>query len=105
MPGMLFMPQFTLISARRFRFLACTALVLLGACGKGAEPPAGKAAGAQVLPGTISDSMLNVDRTQSQPLLAPPPPPKGLAVDTASDDAADTAAPAPALPDAPATAN
>lgn len=77
--------------------LLCTAL--LGGCGKAPAPPAGKAAGAQVLPGTISDSMLDLDKSQSQPLLQPAPRSHAAGPDTASDAADDTAA-APA--DAPA---
>jgi hypothetical protein len=98
---MLFMPM----PARSCRFLICTALVLLAGCEKAAQPPAGKAAGAQVLPGTISDSMLDVDRSQSQPLLAPPPRTRDDAGVTATDDASDAAVDAPAKPDAAVPAN
>lgn len=68
---------------------------LLCACGKAPAPPAGKAAGAEVLPGTISDAMLNVDQSQSRPLLQPAPKKAGPAAD-ASDPADDAAADAPA---------
>jgi hypothetical protein len=98
---MLFMP----LPVCRLRFVTCAALVLLAGCGKAAEPPAGKAAGAQVLPGTISDAMLDVDRSQSQPLLAPPPRARDATIDTATGDASDAPSDAPVLPDAPATAN
>jgi hypothetical protein len=46
---------------------------VLAGCGKAAEPPAGKAAGAQVLPGSISDAMLDLDQSQARPLLQPVP--------------------------------
>jgi hypothetical protein len=80
----------------------CLALLLAG-CSKGAEPPAGKAAGAQVLPGSISDAMLDLDQSRARPLLQPPPPTVVTANDAASDAPSDVAAePAAAVP-APAT--
>ncbi len=91
--------------ARACCVLAATVLLLVG-CSKPADQPAGKAAGADVLPGTISDAMLDVDQSRSQPLLQPPPPSKAAAVDTPSDDASDAEAEAPAKPDAaPAPTN
>ena len=74
---------------------------LLCACGKAPAPPAGKAAGAEVLPGTISDAMLNVDQSQSRPLLQPPPRKAGPAAD--ASDSADDAPEAAAEPAKPAT--
>ena len=84
--------------------LALLCAAALGGCGKAPAPPAGKAAGAQVLPGTISDSMLNLDQSQAQPLLQPAPRTRAAGPDTASDAADDpAAAPAdspPAKPEA-----
>jgi hypothetical protein len=83
------------MSIRALCVLPVTCLALLQAgCGKGADQPAGKAAGAEVLPGTISDAMINVDQSQSQPLLQPAPPSKTTAAD-APDDAASDATAAP----------
>ena len=94
------------LPACSFRSLTCAALLLaLGACGKGADQTAGKAAGAQVLPGTISDAMLNLDQSHSQPLLQPVQHTKDAAPDAATDDASDAAADTPVKPDAPAPAN
>jgi len=80
--------------------LPAICLALLAGCNKPAEQPAGKAAGAEVLPGTISDAMLNVDQSRSQPLLQPPPATKAAAVDAPSEAASDAEADAPANPDA-----
>jgi hypothetical protein len=80
--------------------IVCCATLLLAACGKPADQPAAKAAGGQVLPGTISDAMLNLDQSKSQPLLQPAPvvhgPANADASDAAAEPAADAAAPAPA---------
>lgn len=82
----------------------CLVLVLLlGACGKGADQPATKAAGAKVLPGSISDAMLNLDQSHAQPLLQPPLPAQEPAADhtgrsaAAAVDATEPAAPAAAV--------
>lgn len=75
------------------------ALLLLSACGKSSAPPAGKAAGADVLPGTISDAMINVDQSQSRPLLQPPPRAHGPAIEVS--DAPDAPSEAPAEPAKP----
>ena len=70
-------------------------LLVLAACNKAPAPSATKAAGADVLPGTISDAMLNTDRSQAQPMLQPYVGHKNAKAD-ASDDASDAAADAPA---------
>jgi hypothetical protein len=70
--------------------LLATCLALAG-CSKGADQPAGKAAGAQVLPGTISDAMLNLDQSRARPLLQPEPRTVASASDAASDEPSDTA--------------
>ena len=82
----------------------CLALVLLlGACQKGADQPAAKAAGAKVLPGSISDAMLDLDQSHAQPLLQPYSPAQEPAADHTGDsaaeavDATEPAAPAAAV--------
>jgi hypothetical protein len=75
---------------RSARILLASCLALAG-CGKAAEQPAGKAAGAQVLPGTISDAMLNLDQSRARPLLQPVPRTVVSASDAASDEPVDTA--------------
>ncbi|KUR77321.1 hypothetical protein AQZ50_10940 [Novosphingobium sp. Fuku2-ISO-50] len=82
--------------------LAPVALSGLSGCGKGTQAPAGKAAGAQVLPGTISDSMLDLDRSQAQPLLQPVQRSRPSAADIMGEDtggAASDAAPDKVAPD------
>ena len=69
--------------------LICAALALSG-CTKAAPPPSGKAAGGEVLPGTISDAMLNLDRSQAQAPLQPVAEHQAPA-DVASDDASGVA--------------
>ncbi len=76
----------------------------LGACTKAANQPADKAAGAQVLPGSISDSMLDLDRSRAQPLLQPPPRADKAVAASASDQASDAAPDQPARPEPAATA-
>ena len=88
--------------ARPTMLAAICALLALSGCGKGAQPPAGKAAGAQVLPGTISDSMLDLDRSQAQPLLQPAQRSRPSAADIMGEDAdgaASDAAPDKVAPD------
>ncbi|WP_156428295.1 hypothetical protein [Novosphingobium sp. FSW06-99] len=80
---------------------ALTCALMLAGCDKPAQPAPGKAAGADVLPGTISDSMLDLDQSRARPLLQPVPRNPTAATDTASDApseaaAADSAAPPPA---------
>lgn len=77
----------------------CLALAL-GACDKTPDHSAAKAAGGKVLPGTISDAMLNLDQSRARPLLQPPVRERGPAADATGDNADDTAA-----PDAPAPAD
>lgn len=90
--------------ATRCLLVACVALALSG-CGKAANQPASKAAGAQVLPGTISDSMLNLDQSRAQPLLQPAPTIQSAAKGTPTADASEIpadSAPVPPEPAAPA---
>jgi hypothetical protein len=48
--------------------------LMLGGCGKQAAPASALTASGEVLPGSVSDAMLNTDRSQSEAPLAPPPP-------------------------------
>ena len=66
----------------------CLALAL-GACDKTPDHSAAKAAGGKVLPGTISDAMLNLDQSRARPLLQPPPREQGPAAEATGDSSAD----------------
>jgi hypothetical protein len=94
-----------MISSPARPMIAALVLLALSGCGKSAPPPAGKAAGAQVLPGTISDAMLDVDTSHSQPLLQPVQARNRTTADDimgdASDGASDAAPPDAAEPAAP----
>ena len=46
-------------------------LLLLSACGSEKADPNARAAGGEVLPGTISDAMIDLDRSTATPPLAP----------------------------------
>ncbi|WP_298192097.1 hypothetical protein [Novosphingobium sp.] len=78
-------------------------VLLLGACGKSSAPQAGPTASGEVLPGTVSDAMLETDRSQALAPLAPAAhsaaarPDASTAAD-ASEAASDPAAPAEATP-------
>ncbi len=54
---------------------SCLALalapLLLCSCGKSASPQAGPTASGEILPGTVSDAMLDTDRSQAEAPLAP----------------------------------
>lgn len=53
---------------------ALAACVLLTGCGRKSDDSKAQAAGGEVLPGTVSDAMIDSDRSQAQaPLLAPSP--------------------------------
>ena len=71
---------------------ALTCALRLAGCDKPAPPAPGKAAGADVLPGTISDSMLDLDQSRARPLLQPVPRNPTAATDTASDAPSEAAA-------------
>jgi len=73
---------------------ALVLLATLGGCQKGAEADKGaaKAAGGDVLPGSVSDAMIDLDGATGTPPLQPPPKAK-----------ADSAAADPAKPDASAS--
>ncbi|MDK4807073.1 MAG: hypothetical protein OC190_11030 [Novosphingobium aromaticivorans] len=61
------------------RWLVAGALALLAGC-HGQESPAdkagAKAAGGEVLPGSVSDAMIDLDGATGTPPLQPPPPVK-----------------------------
>lgn len=85
-------------------------LLLLAGCDSLSAPKAGPTARGEVLPGTVSDAMLNTDRSQAQPPLAPvakSPADKDKTVDGAatslSDAASDASAPAESGPAAEAS--
>jgi hypothetical protein len=70
----------------------------LSACSKPAPPPAGKAAGGEVQPGTISDAMLDLDKSQAQAPLQPVQDRKVTAADIMGDNASGAASDAAAEP-------
>jgi hypothetical protein len=51
--------------------LAVVPLLLLGACGKSSAPQASSTASGEILPGTVSDAMLDTDRSQAEAPLTP----------------------------------
>lgn len=71
----------------------------LGGCGKKGDDKAAAAAGAEVLPGTISDDMINLDTSTASPPLAPVHTEKKKA---AAPSASEAAAEAPVAGDDPA---
>ncbi|WP_421851454.1 hypothetical protein [Novosphingobium sp.] len=82
----------------RSLLLVLAPLLLLGACGKSSTPQAGPTASGEILPGSVSDAMLDTDRSQAQAPLAPVAHSAAPKVDTsaaadASDPATDAAAP------------
>jgi hypothetical protein len=46
-------------------------LLMLGGCDQQSGTQAGPTASGEILPGTVSDAMLNTDRSQAEPPLAP----------------------------------
>ncbi len=89
--------------------LALAPLLLLGACGKSSAPQASSTASGEILPGSVSDAMLETDRSQAQAPLAPAAHSSAAKADSSatgdsSAAAADAAAPteaAAADPEAP----
>lgn len=86
--------------------LLIVSALLLSACDRKAE--SGKAASpqvAEILPGSISDDMINLDTSTASPPLAPAKaasPAPAADSSKAGADEADAAAPARAAPDVPA---
>lgn len=58
------------VSLRTALFTTALAITLT-ACGSEKTDPNAKAAGGEILPGTISDSMINLDTSTAEPPLAP----------------------------------
>ncbi|BEV02386.1 hypothetical protein [Novosphingobium olei] len=97
------------LPARLFLF-APLAVLALSACGKKDDGNAAQAAGGEVLPGTVSDSMINLDTSTSEPPLQPVQPSAGAKTakapaDDASGAADEPEAEAPAPAAAPAAAS
>lgn len=84
------------------RSLALGLCLLAGACDKKADEASTSAAGGEVLPGTISDAMINLDTSTASPPLAAVHAEKKAAAPEASEAAADEAVAEPAAPAAPA---
>lgn len=51
--------------------IALAPLLLVTACGKSSGPQAGPTASGEILPGSVSDAMLDTDRSQAVAPLAP----------------------------------
>ncbi len=51
--------------------LVLAPLLLLGSCGKSSAPQAASTASGEILQGSVSDAMLNTDRSQAEAPLAP----------------------------------
>lgn len=71
---------------------ALAPLLLLASCGKSSAPQAASTASGEILPGSVSDAMLDTDRSQAQPPLAPAAHSAAKKVDSnASAEASETA--------------
>jgi hypothetical protein len=76
----------------RSLFAASVPVLLLGACGKSSAPQAAPTASGEILPGTVSDAMLDTDRSQAQAPLEPAAHSAATRPDAStSADASDTA--------------
>lgn len=90
-----------LLPSRHLILALAPLLLLLGACGKSSAPQAGSTASGEILPGSVSDAMLDTDRSQAQPPLAPAAHSAAPRTDSgASADASETATDAAATIDA-----
>lgn len=71
------------------RFPAALALalapLLLASCGKSTAPQTASQASGEILPGSISDAMLDTDHSQAEALLAPAARSAGAKADGAAD--------------------
>lgn len=86
---------------------ALVLLLALGGCQKSAEPEKGaaKAAGGDVLPGSVSDAMIDLDGATGTPPLQPAPKAKASAAAPEATASADATTAAPTeTPAAPAAA-
>lgn len=73
--------------------LVLAPLLPLGACNSSSAPQASSTASGEILPGSVSDAMLDTDRSQAQAPLAPAAHSAAAKVDPgASADASDTTA-------------
>ena len=79
--------------------LLLSGVLLLSACGSEKADPNARAAGGEVLPGTISDAMIDLDRSTATPPLVPARASKAGPAETAA--AEDAGAATAAAADAP----
>lgn len=84
------------------RSLVLGLCLLACGCGKKAEEAASSAAGGEVLPGTISDAMIDLDTSTASPPLAAVHAERKSAAPEASEAVAEEPAAEPAAPAAPA---
>lgn len=78
---------------RLLSLLVLAPLFALGACNSSSAPQASSTASGEILPGSVSDAMLDTDRSQAQAPLAPAAHSAAAKVDPgASADASDTTA-------------
>lgn len=84
------------------RSLALGLCLLAAACDKKADEATTSAAGAEVLPGSISDAMIDLDTSTASPPMAAVHAEKKKAAPDASEAAADEPAAEPAAESAPA---
>jgi hypothetical protein len=78
---------------RLLSLLVLAPLLALGACNSSSAPQASSTASGEILPGSVSDAMLDTDRSQAQAPLAPAAHSAAAKVDPgASADASDTTA-------------
>lgn len=93
-----------MIADRKLPFgavLAALAVLGVAGCSKPVETKAAHAAGGEVLPGTVSDAMLDPEHTRTEPPLQAvriKAPKLDEATAAAEDDTANTAGAAPAAP-------
>lgn len=80
---------------------ALAAVLLLSGCGKSSAPQASSTASGEILPGSVSDAMLDTDQSQAQAPLAPAAHSTAPKADASSaTDASDAASDATANTDA-----
>lgn len=84
------------------RSIALGLCLMACACGKKADEAATSAAGAEVLPGSISDAMIDLDTSTASPPMAAVHAEKKKAAPDASEAAAEEAVAEPAAEAAPA---
>jgi hypothetical protein len=72
--------------------LALCLLLVLAGCGTQSTPKTGATASGDILPGTVSDGMLNTDRSQAEAPLAPAVHSAATRSETTADPAASASA-------------